>query len=172
MLWQCATLEGESSSLPKHTEIMKHLLLQSIACCAALLPFSQAEARTYGGFAPGKTFTLTVTEKVTKKFVLSDVTKNVAVPGGIPNFEVGQAVTFTIGPKGQLTAEGMSIPFEEAVANLNEYWIPPTWDNPSGDLGQVTKNWRNQPRKVFLSFGKLKFVGLTPTTFLVTYTLK
>jgi hypothetical protein len=80
-------------------------------------------------------------------------------------------VPFTVGPKGQLTAEGMSIPFKQAVANLNAYWIPPSLDNPSGDLGQVTKNWRNQPRKIFLSFAKFKFVGIAPTTYLVAYTL-
>ena len=65
----------------------------------------------------------------------------------------------------------MSIPFKQAVANLNAYWIPPSLDNPSGDLGQVTKNWRNQPRKIFLSFAKFKFVGIAPTTYLVAYTL-
>ncbi len=99
------------------------------------------------------------------------MTKNLAVPGGIPTCEVGEAVPFTVGPKGQLTAEGMSIPFKQAVANLNAYWIPPSLDNPSGDLGQVTKNWRNQPRKIFLSFAKFKFVGIAPTTYLVAYTL-
>ena len=41
---------------------MKQLLLQTIACCAVLLPFSQVEAKTFGEFKPGKTFTLTVDE--------------------------------------------------------------------------------------------------------------
>lgn len=73
---------------------MKTLVIQAIACCAALLPFSQARAATkFGDFVAGQTFTLHVA--------------TVAVigtrPVTLPKYIKGQAVKFTIGAKGQLT---------------------------------------------------------------------
>jgi hypothetical protein len=151
---------------------MKHIILKSIACCAVLLPFSKAQAVTYGGFAPGKTFTFTVTEKVSAKQSGFGRPVNCPVPSGIPNFTKGKEVKFTIGPKGQLIATGMSMPFKSDAGTANVYFVPPSRTSPSGDTGQVFKTSKNKPTAVALSFFKVTLSGFTPTTYTVSYTLK
>ena len=151
---------------------MKKLLFQAIVCCATLLPLAQANAKTYGGWLPGKTFTFTVTERITAKTVGAKVTKNVAVPAGIPNFNKGAKVKFTIGAKGQLTATGMSLPFKTDAGTANAYATLPTASNPQANVGQVYKNSANKPLGVSLSFFKVTISGFTPSTTTVVYTLE
>ncbi|MEO7097927.1 MAG: hypothetical protein ABI162_01100 [Luteolibacter sp.] len=150
---------------------MKKLLFQAIVCCATLLPLAQANAKTYGGWLPGKTFTFTVTERVTAKTVGAKVTKNVAVPAGIPNFKKGAKVKFTIGAKGQLTATGMSLPFKEDATTANVYATLPTAANPRANVGQVYKNGK-KPTGVSLSFIKVTLSNFIPTTTTVVYVLE
>jgi hypothetical protein len=151
---------------------MKQLLLQTIACCAVLLPFSQLEAKTYGGFKPGKTFTMTVEEKITAKTVGTKVLKNVPVPAGVPNYKKGQRVKFTIGAAGQLTAKGMSIPFKEDGGSANVYNKVVTTGAPKADTGEVFKTATNKPTNVALMFNRttVSLSGATVTT--VTYTFE
>lgn len=150
---------------------MKQLLLQTIACCAVLLPFSQAQA---GNFPAGTTFTRTVTEKVSSKTTGFKIFKKVPVPAGMPNFKVGQEVKFTIGPKGQLLIKkkGVSLPFKEDGGSGNVYCIAPTAKKPSGDIGEVFKDGAGNPTSVALSFFKFKISGMTATTNTVVYTLE
>lgn len=159
-----------------NTVDMKQLLLQTIACCAVLLPFSQAEAKTYGGFAPGKTFTMTVKKKVSTKSVNTTTTKNVPVPAGIPDYKVGQKVKFKIGKKGQFTGpDGLSLPFKTGTtgaAAVNVYYIPPTRTKPQGDTGEVFKTAANQPTHVALFFARFKISGFSGVTNVVSYTLE
>ena len=91
---------------------MKKLLLQTLACCAVLLPFSQVEAKTFGGFKPGKTFKLKVTEVISSKSVGTKIIKKAPIPSSIPKLKKGTTIRFKIGAKGQLTAKGLSIPFK------------------------------------------------------------
>lgn len=151
---------------------MKQLLLQTIACCAVLLPFSQLEAKTYGGFKPGKSFTMKVTEKITAKNVGTKVVKNVPVPAGVPNYQKGQKVKFTIGAKGQLIAKGMSIPFKSDGGSANVYNKTVTTGAPKSDTGEVFKSSTNKPTGVALMFNRttVSMTGATVTT--VTYTLE
>lgn len=153
---------------------MKQLLLQTIACCAVLLPFSQVEAKTFGGFAPGKTFTLKVTEKISGQVDLTGkVIKKTPVPAGIPDYKVNQRIKFRIGAKGQLTGpDGLSLPFKNDAGTANVYYIAPSRSNPSGDIGQVYKNTANKPTAAALTFFKVKISGFTPTTSTVVYTLE
>jgi hypothetical protein len=94
---------------------MRTLLIQVIACFAALLPIIPAQAaepaaKKYGDFKPGDTFTMTVSSAV-----------NIgARPGNFPKFKKGQKVKFTIGPKGQLKSSGFSIDFEPEGTIKNE----------------------------------------------------
>lgn len=153
---------------------MKHLLLQTIACCAVLLPFSQAEAKTYGGFTPGKTFTMKVKEKVSGKVDMTGkVLKKTPVPAGIPDYKVGQKIKFKIGAKGQLTGpDGLSLPFKNDAGTANVYYIQPSRSNPSGDIGQVFKDTEGKPTDTALTFFKVKISGFIPTTYTVVYTLE
>ena len=152
---------------------MKKLIFQAIACCAVLLPIAKVQAATYGGWAPGKTFTFTVTERVTAKTVGTKVTQNVAVPSGIPDYKKGQVVKFTIGAKGQLTGpDGLSLPFKQDAITANVYGTLPTATKPNPNIGQVFKTAKNKPVSVALSFFKVSISGYTPTTTTVVYTLK
>lgn len=141
---------------------MKQLLLQAIACCAVLLPFSQADAKTYGGLKPGQTFTFTVNYKVSSKTVGLVTKQDVAVPAGVPNFKLGSKVTFTVGPKGQLTAKGMSLPFKKVDTKTNPgresnlYLLPPPTSSsyPYGDSGSLAKIGTSKPVGLSLTFNK------------------
>ena len=149
---------------------MKKLLLQMIVCGAALLPFSQIQAATYGGWAPGKKFTFTVKEKESASLTLGGKPKMVAVPAGVPNFKKGQKVVFKIGSKGQLTAPGMSLPFKSDAGSANVYYIEPSRSHPQADIGQVFKDSTGKPNSVALSFFRVKPGTFTTTT--VVYTLE
>ena len=146
---------------------MKQLLLQTIACCAVLLPFSQAEAKTYGGLVPGQKFTFTVNYKTSSKTVGAVTKEDVAVPAGIPDFKPGSKVTFTVGPKGQLTAKGMSLPFKKVDTKTNPgresnlYILPPPPDSPYpfGDTGSLAKTGTTKPVGLSLSFNKIIVTG-------------
>ena len=153
---------------------MKKLLLQTIACCAVLLPFSQAEAKTYGGFKPGKRIYMVVKEKISGKVDLSGkVLKKTPVPDGIPDYKVGDKITFKIGKKGQLTGpKGLNLPFKQDAGSANVYFIPPSRNNPSGDIGQVYKDANNKPTATALTFFKVKISGFVPTTYTVVYSLE
>ena len=153
---------------------MKQLLLQTIACCAVLLPLSKADAKTFGGFKAGKTFTMTVEEKISGQVDLTGrVLKKTPVPAGIPDYKKGQKVKFKIGKKGQLTGpDGLSLPFKQDAGTANVYFIPPSRTNPSGDIGQVYKNSAGKPTATALTFFKVKISGFVPTTYTVVYTLE
>lgn len=100
-----------------------------IVCGSALLPLSQVQAadpasKTYGGFAPGYRFKLTMTEKPVVTAVAvggGGVLKK--VPTGFPNFTKGQKVSFKIGSKGELIVENFSIPFHSGSASSNVYSV-------------------------------------------------
>ncbi len=108
---------------------MKKLLLQLIVCGAALLPFAQAQAadpasKTYGGFAPGAKFKLTLSDNpiasvagITGSGILKKV------PAGFPDFKKGETVTFKIGGQGQLIAANFSIPFHSGSDSSNVYSV-------------------------------------------------
>lgn len=151
---------------------MKQLLLHTIACCAVLLPFSQAEAKSFGGFSPGKTFTFTVKVKTVTKTTGFTVKENAPVPDGVPNFKKGEKVTFTVGAKGQLTAKGMSIPFKKDGNIVNTYITNVTSSNPRVDLGHVYKTRSDKPTGVGLSFTRTKGSGLNTSVTAVAYALE
>lgn len=156
---------------------MKHLLLQTIACCAVLLPFTRAEAKTYGGFNPGDKFTLTVNYRISNKTVGGVTKEKVPVPKGMPDFKLGKKVTFTIGPKGQLTAKGMSLPFMTVDTTSNPghtrvvYEGPPKKNYPFGDTGNVDLNPDGKPVGLSLNFSKVTISGGVTTDQRVFYAL-
>jgi hypothetical protein len=155
---------------------MKKILLQTIVGCSALLSFGLAQAasgpvgKTYGGFAPGKTFTFTVTQKTSTKTTGLTVIKKAAVPNGIPNYAKGQQVKFTIGDRGQLTAKGFSMKFKSDGGTANAYATTSTTTQPN--VGLVHKNLKNRPTGVSLSFFKVSISGFTVSTNAVYYTLE
>lgn len=155
---------------------MKKLLFQTIACAAVLLPISQADAKPYGGFNPGKKITMVVTEKISSKSVNGVLKNNVPVPAGIPDYKVGQKVKFKIGKKGQLTGpDGLSLPYKSGrggVAEANNYLIPPSKSRPEGDSGLIFKDAANKPLNASLFFARFKVSGYSGVTSVVSYTLE
>lgn len=156
---------------------MKTLLLPLLAGCAALLPVNSSQAagpvgKTYGGFSPGKTFTLTVTERSSVRTKGDDADKDVPVPAGWPDFQEGQKVKFTIGSKGQLTGPGFSITFRDEEGRVNTYSNNPSLSGPEGEAATVVKNRNDKPRRATLTFYKLRFSGLIPITNTVNYEFK
>lgn len=152
-------------------------ILPAIICCAALLPFAQVQAggpagKTYGGFAPGKTFTLTVKQKTSAKTSGTTVITNAPVPDGIPNYKKGQTVKFTIGTKGQLTTKAFSMKFESGSPTANAYFTAPTGISTIPNVGTVYKNSNKKPVGVSLTFVKIRLSGFTPITNNVHYTLE
>lgn len=148
---------------------MKHILLPVIACCAALLPFAKAEAKTYGGFTPKQTFTFTVKEKSCTKQVDLTPAVDASVPAGIIKLNVGQKVTFTIGSKGQLKFKKASLPFLSGKKKYNDYLLP-----PAGGLsqsGMVNKNAKGKPIGVSLNYLEVETDGVSRTITTVDYKL-
>jgi len=153
---------------------MKKLLLPLIAGCAALLSTMPANAagpkeKTYGGYAPGKTFTMKVIERTSVRTRGDNADRNVRVPSRWPDFKEGQKVEFVIGGKGELTGPGFSINYKTEEGRVNLYANNPTFSSPKGMAALVYKSRKGSPRVVTMTFYKLRFSGFTPITNTVTY---
>lgn len=158
---------------------MKHLLAKAVACAAILLPLTAGattyepfQAKTYGGWAPGKEFTFTIKSRTIAKGSLDGV-KATKVPKGIPSFKKGDKIKFVIGKKGQLTVpKKFSLPFKADAGSANEYYIAPDADRPQGDIGQVFKTSKGKPIGGFLTFSKFVYAGMDTATYLVNYSFE
>lgn len=155
---------------------MKTQLIPLLAGCAALLPFSGLQAadvagRTYGGFLPGKVFTLTVTERSSIRTSGISVTKHVAIPDGMPDFNKGQDVKFKIGRYGRLNGPGFSITYRSSKSRVNFYSNNPGGFSSDGEAATVSKNSNNKPIGATLTFYKFRFSGFKPVTNSVSYVL-
>lgn len=146
--------------------------LAILAVIGMLLPVTQLEAapasKKFGGFVAGKKFTLTVTSRKSTKTKGDDVTKNASIPKDIPKFEEGEAVTFTIGKKGQLKGPGFSIEYQGSEDRENFYGN----DGSNGEVARVQRTLTNRPKEATVIFYKLSFSGIKPVTNTVKYVLK
>ena len=155
---------------------MKTTFHPIIAICATLLPFTQLQAAEtppikFGDFAPGKKFTLTVTKRTTVHTRGTRVTKGVPVPDGMPDFQVGRDVNFTIGAKGQLKGSGFSITYRSSRNRTNFYSNDPTGFTSDGQAASISKTYTHKPTGGRLVFYNFRFSGFTPVTDTVTYLL-
>ena len=153
---------------------MKNLLLPILLGCAALLPVSRSQAAdtTFGDFTVGQTFTLTVTERTiirTKGFSSKEIK---TVPDGVPKFEVGDHVKFTIGGEGQLKGAGFKITYRSDRGRYNLYANRPTLLSAKGSAATVYKTLQNKPVRAGMSFDRLTFSGIVPVTTTVDYVFK
>lgn len=155
---------------------MKKPLFPLLAGCAALFlvtPLQAADSvATFGGFAAGKTFTMTVTERESYKTKGDNADQNVPVPDDMVNFKKGQRVTFVIGRNGQLKGPGFSIRYETEQDQVNTYSNNPSVNSPEGKSAAVSKTPRDKPKVVRLTFYRVKFSGNTPITNTVTYKME
>ena len=163
---------------------MKTLITSLIIAGGALLPATQIQAapaskdvsfaakKTFGDFAVGKKFTLTVTEAIATKATLTGVAKKSAVPAGVPKFKKGQKVAFTIGSKGELKGAGLSIAFLKGSSIANAYVNKPKKGSTvKADAATVYKDSLKQPGGAALSFFKTTGTGMKTTVYSVSYIL-
>ncbi|QJE98333.1 hypothetical protein [Luteolibacter luteus] len=158
---------------------MRTIVLQLFAICALFIPFHQVEAAkapkppaVFGQFPVGKTFTFTVTSKLSSATVGTQVIDPAPVPKGVPSFVVGQQVTFTIGKKGELKGPGFSILYNADGVTANTYVNKPK-KGASPTVATVHKNLTTgEPTAVSLSFFTFKIAKRIPTVNTVTYVLQ
>ena len=113
-----------------------------------------------------------MTERFTARTKGLKVTKNVAVPDGIPDFSVGENVKFTIGSDGQLKGPGFIITYRTDEGRFNTYADKPTLKKPKGDAATVYKSDKDKPVRAALTFYDFHFSGLIPVVVTVDYVLK
>ncbi len=148
---------------------MKTLILPVILAAGTLLPATTLNAETYGGFEPGKKFTLTVTERTSTRTKGDEVTRDASIPDGIPNFSKGQKVRFRIGDDGNLVGGEFNISFRREQGDIVFYSNNPTFRKPRGDAATVTKNSFGRPIAATLTFYRFRFSGFIPITNTVNY---
>ena len=172
MLKQMRKLHSNTyrNSLQQH---MKQLALNLLAICALVLPISAASTpASFGGFTKGQQFTFRVNEKTSASSVNGVINPQAPVPKGIPNFSVGQSVTFVIGSKGELTGPGFKIPFKADGGSSNVYATLPSRKNPTPNSAIVFKNMSTQaPLGTALTFYMFGVKARVVTVYTVTYTL-
>ena len=153
-------------------------IIRIVAVAAALLPLGQLQAKTFGGFAPKKTFTMKVTTKFVAESPLNGPSVIVPVPKGMLDLTVGQTVKFTIGAKGQLTAKGLEVPFEprSTLEMANDYdnqpARPTTQSKKNAAYGVIFKNSKGEPVTAELKFYKRQGKGLKAASTAVVYKLE
>jgi hypothetical protein len=145
---------------------MKKLLLQAVAVCALLLPFSTAEAKTFGLLKSGQKIKMVVTERISTSAGPGGIDANADVPDGIPDLKMNKKVTFKISKKGNLTTKKMSLPFLTATSGLHEFFL--NRKELGGYKGTIEIDpATKKPTRMVLNF--IKREGTTVYT--VTYTL-
>lgn len=151
---------------------MKNILSCTLACAAALLITATSEAKTYGGFEVGKTFTLRVVKVTsTRQVGYSGTPAAYPVHSAVPKFRKGKVLKFRIKSRGRLTARKISIPFAHASRTQNEYNL-----FQDGTVA-ITRNAELFKRKKEPIRGNLNFFvtdtsGMEPVFYTVVYKLK
>lgn len=151
---------------------MKKLLVRALALLATLVPLQLAVAApnpppVFGGWSPGKTFTMRVTDASS---YTNQGGGNVAVPvpKGAPVFTLGQEVTFKIGKKGELLAPGVKLRFVSDGGSANVYLgKAKRAAPPSASVFKSTVT--GEPLNVNMDFVVVKIVNRIPSLTWVSY---
>lgn len=164
---------------------MKKLILQTIVCCAALLPIAQLQAAPQGkeiagslnakkkiGFPVGTKFTMTVTVASSSKTKGTKVIAETPVPKGLPDFDETDKVKFKIGSKGEIKFSGFSVPFKEDGGSAFVYATIPTKAKPRANVVTIYKDSANAPTGAFIVYVKVAGTGFNLSTNVVSYTME
>ncbi len=156
---------------------MKTLLLPLLIGCGTLLPTASLYAggpasKTWGGFAKGYKFTLTVTDRDCTRIEGLDEDDDAPIPGKFPKFKVGEKLTFTIGDKGVLKGPGFTVKYEEEEDNRVYYTNGVVSAGDRAEAAVVTKTDNDKARKVRLTFAKYGRDGIEPTSTVLIYKLE
>ena len=157
----------------KKITIMKTFLPKLLVCCVILISFDQADAKTYGGFKPKKTFTFPVTQRSSISVSALKTDASAPIPPEFPNFVEGQNVKFTISPRGQLTGPMFSLPLVGSNNAGNVYILERKSNKAYLNWNaQIAKGEQQTPRLVVLSFTKITGSGIKLKTQTVSYILE
>jgi hypothetical protein len=152
---------------------MKSIAHTAIVFLALFVSAVSLEAKTFGGFEVGDSFTLRVSRVTSTKqtgYTGSPITN--PIPSGIPRFGRGSLVRFQIGARGVLKAKGISIPLAHFSRTMNEYNLY----RPGATLSttrnaEVTKR-NNDATGATLSFFITDNSGAEPVFYTIVYTLR
>ncbi len=154
---------------------MKNLLIALFVTCGVLAPVAAQAApasqlsrstKKYGGFKPGMTFKLRVTDRDVDRIAGS-------VPGEIPDFKKGDVIKFTIGKKGQLMGrDGIWIKFDDGSKKGNDYVRYGSNPSKLTSIAYIDKNGAGEPVKGTMRFTITDFSNFFPLKYQVTYKLK
>jgi hypothetical protein len=156
---------------------MKKLLLRAFALIAAALPLTVAEAATpkppkiFGDFEVGKTFTFTVSVANSSSTTGFGSPVVSTPPEGVPNFIVGQQVTFTIGKKGEIIGPGFKVSFVSGGVGANVYMNKPKKGAQPTAVTVHKNTTTNEPTGVSMGFFTFKLAKRVPTVTQTYYTL-
>lgn len=153
------------------------LIIPIIAGFGAILSSSELRAaesvaKSYGGFTRGQEFKLTVTEKVSIRTSGTQVTRNVPVPDGMPDFNKGRSIKFTIGKAGRLMGPGFSIRFQSGKPRINLYSNNPSGYSSEGEAATVSKDSNRKATGATMTFYRFRFSGFRPVINSVSYVLE
>jgi hypothetical protein len=150
---------------------MKSIILKTIIACAALLPFSVTQAGQFGPFNAGDKINVEITARESFKTSLAGNAVSTPVPAGVPKFNVGRKVTFTIGKRGELKGPGFSVSFVPtgSTSNVASYYTF-SRRNLTQTAAQIfTGVGSNLETTGTLQFVKTTIRGRTPTVTSVAY---
>lgn len=152
---------------------MKIITLIRLAIAAVLITASAQAAgpagKRFGGFAAKQTFTLTVEDRQAFETQGGQTAPTFRIPAGIPQFNAGQTVKFTIGRKGQLRGPGFSLALGENNADYNQYSSISTPKRAKENTALLTKASGDSAQQVVLYFYDTNITGPSSS---VTYLLK
>jgi len=154
---------------------MKKLFVCALALLATLVPLQLADAAprpapVFGGWSPGKTFTLRVTD-VASYTNQGGTNIAVPIPKGAPVFTLGQQVTFKIGKKGELIAPGMKIAFSADGGSANVYVGKPKRGAAPPAASVFKSISTGEPLNANLDFVVVKIQNRIPSLTWVSYKL-
>lgn len=157
---------------------MKTLLLSVIACCAVILPVTQAHAggpasKTFGGFSPNDRFKLTVDDKPVAVVISVGSGGGLLskIPTGFPKLKKSDKVSFKIGSKGELIIDNFSIPFDSGTPTENLYTEVPSAKKPNISQAALIKT-AGKPTFMNLVLRKVTGSGLSTKVYQVSYLLE
>ena len=154
---------------------MSKFILPTVIATALLLPFSAVQAKTYGGFKPGRKLKYKVSEVISVATKgIGGVEKKSPIPKSVPKYKKGKTVKFKIVKGGKLQAKGLLLPFKADGGSANTFFkFKRSGAKTSADTAVVYKNLKNKPAEgVALTFVRTDNSNpLQPKVSTVTYIL-
>lgn len=151
---------------------MKNILRFSLILASLTLFSGSADAKTYGKFEVGQTFSMKVVKvKSTRQTGLGGTPVKSKIHSKVPRLRKGKVVHFRIKARGRLTAKKISIPFAHSSRNMNEYNLFRDGTIAITRNAEITRRGK-KPVRANLNFFITDNSGMEPVYYTVIYKLK